>query len=231
MEAIVLSGGFGTRLAGIVKDLPKPMAPVSGRPFLEYVMDDLIRQGVNRVILAVGYKKKSIIEHFRDTYQGCAILYSQEDNPLLTGGAIRQALSLCREDLVFIVNGDTFFQVDLAALRAFSQNRPEEIVIAVKEMRNFSRYGTVKFTSEGKIIAFTEKSPCSHGYINGGIYDIPRQMLENWPERFSLENDCFPALLAQGRLSCLPCKGTFIDIGVPEDYQRAQGLFGGGRFA
>ena len=231
MEAIVLAGGFGTRLAGVVRDVPKPMAPVAGRPFLEYVLDDLIRQGVDRAVLAVGYKKEAITEHFRDIYRGCAILYSEEETPLLTGGAIRQALSLCREERAFVVNGDTFFQVDLAGLRAFSQKRPGQTVIAVREMRDFSRYGAVEFEGDGLVTAMTEKTFRAHGYINGGIYDIPRRALEEYPERFSLENDCFPKLLAAGHLSCFPSRGAFIDIGVPEDYQRAQGLFGGGAFA
>lgn len=231
MEAIVLAGGFGTRLSSVVRDVPKPMAPVAGRPFLEYILDDLVRQGVDRAVLAVGYKKEAITEHFRDSYRDCEILYSEEETPLLTGGAIRQALTLCQEERTFVINGDTFFQVDLASLRAFSQKRQGQIILAVREMRDFSRYGAVEFNEDGLVTAMAEKAFRTFGYINGGIYDIPRWALEEYPERFSLENDCFPQLLTARRLSCFPSQGTFIDIGVPEDYQRAQDLFGGGSFA
>ncbi len=231
MEAVILAGGFGTRLAEVVKDVPKPMAPVAGRPFLEYILDELLRQGVNRTVLAVGYKKEAIINHFRQEYRGMQLLYSVEAMPLFTGGAIRQALSLCREERVFVINGDTYFQTNLTNMRNYSEKRLGHAVMAVKELRNFSRYGAVEFDTDGLAMAITEKAFCTHGYINGGVYDLPRQMLETYPERFSLENDCFPQILEKKVLSCYVSEGEFIDIGIPEDYYRAQTLFGGDGFA
>lgn len=225
MEAVILAGGFGTRLAGLVRDVPKPMAPVAGRPFLEYILDDLIRQGVTRAVLAVGYKKEVIIKHFRQNYRGLEILYSEESTPLLTGGAIRQALSLCREERVFIVNGDTFFQVNLPALREFSEKKGAGTAIALKRMENFSRYGAIETDTAGTVTAIYEKRYFRQGYINGGIYDMPRQSLEDYPEKFSLENDSFPRIQAEKQLFGFPSDGFFIDIGVPEDYRKAQELF------
>ena len=117
-EAIVLAGGFGTRLAHIVSDVPKPMAPVCGRPFLRFILDDLQKKGVERIILATGYKRECIEEFFGTHYRGMEIVYSPEDTPLGTGGAIKRALSLCREDWVAVLNGDTYFDVDFSTLDA-----------------------------------------------------------------------------------------------------------------
>ncbi len=225
MEVVILAGGFGTRLAGLVRDAPKPMAPVAGRPFLEYILDDLIRQGATRAVLAVGYKKEVIIEHFRQNYRGLEIRYSQEHAPLLTGGAIRQALSLCREERVFVINGDTFFQVNLPALRDFSEKKDGGTAIALKQMEDFSRYGAIEMDMAGSITAMYEKRYFRQGYINGGIYDMPRRVLEDYPKKFSLENDGFPRMLTEKQLFGFPSGGFFIDIGVPEDYRKAQELF------
>lgn len=228
MEAIVLAGGFGTRLAQVVKDVPKPMAPVAGKPFLQYVADDLIEQGMDRLIFAVCYKKECIMDFFDGNYRGAEVAYSVEEEPLLTGGAIRKALSQCREDRAFVINGDTFFGVDLKAMRAFSLRAGKEVVIAVREMRNFSRYGTVSVNAQMEVTAFHEKRQCQRGYINGGIYDLRRGVLETYPEAFSMEELCFPALLQARELSTFVSEGMFIDIGIPEDYERAQALFGSG---
>jgi len=185
MEAIVLAGGFGTRLAHVVSDVPKPMAPVCGRPFLRFILDDLQVKGMERVILAVGYRQEIIREYFGGQYRGMQILYSTEDTPLFTGGAIKKALCLCRDDRVFVVNGDTFFDADLNAM--LEEETP--IVVAVKRLEKFSRYGTVH-VSDGRITGFTEKCPCEEGLINGGVYLISRTLLEDIPkEKFSLETE------------------------------------------
>ena len=226
MEAIILAGGFGTRLAQVVKDVPKPMAPVAGKPFLQYVADDLIAQGFDRLVFAVCYKKESIMNFFGSTYGGAEVLYSVEEEPLYTGGAICQALALCRDERVTVVNGDTFFGVDLAAMRRFAEDRGRQIVIAVREMRDFSRYGRVETNAAREVIAFHEKQPCAQGFINGGIYDLSRTSLEGYPQRFSMEEECFPKLLQSKQILAFPSDGLFIDIGIPKDYVRAQTLFG-----
>lgn len=229
MEAIVLAGGFGTRLAQVVKDVPKPMAPVAGKPFLQYVADDLIGQGVDRMVFAVCYKKECIMDFFGDSYRGAEVLYSVEEEPLLTGGAIKQALELCREKRVFVINGDTFFEIDLHAMRHFSEQVDKKITIAVKEMQDFSRYGRVAVNDVMEVTAFHEKQFCERGYINGGIYDVKRTTLEQYPIKFSMESECFPELLKTQELASFASGGLFIDIGIPEDFERAQILFGGTR--
>lgn len=225
MEAIVLAGGFGTRLSHIVKDVPKPMADVAGRPFLEYILDDLIQQGITRIVLAVHYKKECIMSHFNDSYKGAEIIYSIENTPLLTGGAIKKACQFCSESSVWIINGDTFFQVDLKKMKAFAEEKQVPVSIAIKRMHHFSRYGRVEVSSTGIVNSFLEKTPCEDGYINGGIYYLQKDMLDEYPAKFSLENDCFPDIQPQNKIAAYYSDGYFIDIGVPEDYYRAQEYF------
>lgn len=222
MEAVILAGGFGTRLASVVSDVPKPMAAVAGKPFLSFLLDDLVQQGITRIVLAVCYKKEIIMERFGATYRGMEIVYSTEDKPLDTGGAIRKALSFCREERVFVLNGDSFLAVRLKELRRMAEAYDREIVIVVKPMTDFSRYGTVERDRAGAVVAFHEKQYCRKGYINGGIYDIRRTALERYPQKFNMERDCFPELLKAQEIWSMESDGYFIDIGIPEDYVRIQ---------
>lgn len=218
MEAIVLAGGFGTRLAHIVSDVPKPMAPVCGRPFLRFILDDLQQKGVERVILAVGYKQDVIRDYFGAQYRGMEIRYSSEDEPLFTGGAIKKALRLCREERVWVINGDTYFDVDLTAMA----KQEAALVVAVKRLTDFSRYGTVAVDG-GRIVGFREKQPCKEGLINGGIYLISRTLLETVPEtKFSFEQEVLESKYDQLTMLAYESNGYFIDIGIPEDYALAQ---------
>jgi len=230
MEAIVLAGGFGTRLACVVPDVPKPMAPVAGRPFIEYILDDLADQGIKRIIIAVCHKKELIIDHLGSSYHGVEICYSEETEPLLTGGAVKQALQYCKDERVFIINGDTYFQVDLQAMRQYALNTSSAVVLAVREMQGFDRYGQVKIDAQRNVIAFCEKRYFAKGYINGGIYDLGRRVLDSFPATFSLEDECFPKLAGQGTLRAFPSDGFFIDIGIPSDYEMAQRCFNEKRF-
>jgi len=225
MEAIVLAGGLGTRLANVVRDVPKPMAPVCGRPFLEYLLDDLIQQGVTRVILAVCHKKEVIIEHFGVQYGSAEICYSVEDVPLFTGGAVKKGLTLCRDAYVWVVNGDSYFQVSLAEMERFAKAQGCPVTIAVKSMTGFSRYGRVEVDPEHRVIAFREKSFCTQGLINGGVYLLEAHSLDSYPDAFSMENDCFPQFLQGRKIAAYQSDGFFIDIGVPDDYKAAQRLF------
>lgn len=223
MEAIVLAGGLGTRIAKVVKDVPKPMAPISDKPFLEYIIDDLINKGINKIILAVGYKKEYIIDYFGNSYKNIKIVYSDEDIPLFTGGAIKKSLSFCEEKEVFVVNGDTYFDVDLQTmLKYFKKNMEIKAGIAVKEMENFYRYGKVDIDSNNFVLRFNEKQFCEKGYINGGIYIIKNNCLDDYPQKFSLENDFFPRELKNKSILAYRSDGFFIDIGIPEDYKYAQ---------
>ena len=222
MESIVLAGGFGTRLASVVSDVPKPMAPVGGIPFLQYVMDYLVKQKVMHVVMAVSYKKEVIMNYFGQEYKGAHIDYSIETIPLGTGGAIKKALSLCHENRVFVLNGDSFLNVDLAALRRRAEKTDSDATIALKVMKNFDRYGTVAIDAQGNVISFQEKTACREGLINAGIYDLKREILQDYSEKFSMEQECFSRLVEKQKINSMICEGYFVDIGIPEDYARIQ---------
>ena len=223
MEAIVLAGGFGTRLRHVVSDVPKPMAPVAGRPFLRYVLNELTERGVDRIVLAVGYMREAIMEGFGDAYRGAKLIYSPEDTPLFTGGAVKKALELCLDDEVFVVNGDTLFEVDLAEMADFYREKNADFVMAVRPMHDFDRYGTVVMDQNGRIERFLEKRHMKEGLINGGIYLMKKEFLRNVPEEaFSLEKDVLERYVHKKRFYAFVSDGYFIDIGVPDDYKKAQ---------
>ena len=221
MDAVVLAGGCGTRLAHIVSDVPKPMAPVCGKPFLEYVLYYLKKNGIKRVILAVGYKEEVIRSYFGTSFLGLQILYSSEATPLFTGGAIRKALRLAEEGPVFILNGDTYFDVDLRAMLAFHLEKQAALTIAAKSMTMFDRYGTIE-SRNGRITAFLEKRPAREGEINGGVYLMDKHFLDSVDrEAFSFEKDVMETKVGELPMYAFASDGYFIDIGIPEDYYRA----------
>lgn len=225
-EAIVLAGGFGTRLAHVVPDVPKPMAPVCGKPFLSYILSDIAKKGIERVVLAVGYKKECIECFFGNCFEGMGLVYSPESEPLLTGGAIRQAAALCAADEVFVMNGDTFFDVDLPEMLRAHQRTNAVLTVATKRMADFDRYGTVETDRQGRIVNFREKTYRAQGKINGGIYLLQRQEILAFPEkRFSFEKDYMERYVKAKRMYAFCTDGYFIDIGIPEDYARAQEEF------
>jgi D-glycero-alpha-D-manno-heptose 1-phosphate guanylyltransferase len=220
-ECIILCGGLGTRLAHVVADVPKSMAPIGDRPFLSYILDDLIAKGIRRFVLAVGYKKESVSGFYGSDYKGVSVDYSAEDSPLGTGGAIRKALDLCKGTHVFVVNGDTFFDVDLKSMLAAATDNGFDVTIAVKQLANFDRYGTVSI-DDGVVVKFHEKAATRKGFINGGVYLIGQRLKERLPEgRFSFERDFMEQRTESIRIGAFPSDGYFIDIGVPEDYRRA----------
>lgn len=223
-EAIVLAGGFGTRLAHVVPDVCKPMAPVARRPFLRFIMDQLAAAGFDRAVVADGYRREQIEDFFGSAYRGMAIEYSPEETPLFTGGAVKRALGRCQSDWVFVLNGDTWLDVDFAAMEAAAADAPNGVsaVIAVKRMHDFERYGTVDVDAGGALTAFHEKRPCEEGLINAGVYLLRGDALDGMPEKFSLESDYFERVVGYGSLCAVECAGGFIDIGVPEDYELAQ---------
>lgn len=223
METIVLAGGFGIRLKEVVSDVPKPMAPVNGKPFLEYLLKDLSKKGIKHAILAVGYKKKIIKEYFKNKYENIEITYSEELTPLGTGGAIKKALKLAKKEDVFIVNGDTFFDVDLKRMKKFHTKNKSTLTVAVKEMENFDRYGSLVI-KENKIIEFEEKKKKDKGKINGGIYLIKKDLLNRIEkENFSFEKE----ILEDKKIEkySYESEGYFIDIGIPEDYFKIRKQF------
>jgi D-glycero-alpha-D-manno-heptose 1-phosphate guanylyltransferase len=223
-DAIVLAGGLGTRLKSVVSDLPKPMALVDEKPFLTYILDWLSYYNISRVILSVGYKWKIIREQFGYRYKSMDLTYSVEDYPLGTGGAISKALQLSNEENVFIINGDTFFDINLKSFIEYHKNCRFDISIALKQMKNFDRYGTVCMDTSNHIYDFLEKKPKIDGLINGGIYILNKDITELFPkkEKFSFEKDFLECVAINLKLGGFLQDSYFIDIGVPEDYLKAQ---------
>ncbi len=220
MEAIVLAGGLGTRLRSVVSDLPKPMAPIGDKPFLEYILKYLQKNGIIRVILSVGYKWETIREYFGDKFENIELMYSVEDEPLGTGGAIKKAMSHIKSEQVYIINGDTFFDV---ALRSLSLNHDNKLMLSLKHMTNFDRYGCVESDENNFVTTFPEKGFRESGNINGGIYLASKDIFDNYnlDEKFSFEEfmqNEFKSL----KVSVKVFENYFIDIGIPEDYQKAQ---------
>jgi D-glycero-alpha-D-manno-heptose 1-phosphate guanylyltransferase len=223
-EAIILAGGLGTRLKEAVPDLPKCMAPVAGRPFLSYVIDTLRMQGIHHFVFSLGYKAEVIDSYLKGHYPTLDYTIVQEEEPLGTGGAVRLALESTRTNDVLIANGDTLFKVDVRELSSFYKSKDAECLLALKPMYRFNRYGVVELAKEGRVTSFMEKQYYTEGLINGGIYLLNKQkfLTYSFPEKFSFEQDYLERYSGRGSFYGLPQDGYFIDIGVPEDYSRAQ---------
>jgi D-glycero-alpha-D-manno-heptose 1-phosphate guanylyltransferase len=229
MEAIILAGGLGTRLRAAVPDLPKPMAPIHGRPFLEHQMDYWIAQGVTRFILSVGYKRELIEAHFGTAYRKYAVTYAREEEPLGTGGGLLLALAEAQTESILVLNGDTFLEVVLESLCAQHAAKQAQLTIALRRVPHNDRYGEVLLNADQAIAAFSAKPSGSEGIINGGVYMMQREAILSlgWKagDKVALEQDLFPALLDRKlNIFGVEYPGAFIDIGVPEDYQRAASL-------
>jgi len=225
MEAIILAGGMGTRLQEVVSDLPKPMAPVNGKPFLHHVFLWLEEYKIEKVTISAGYKSEAIVSYFGDSFNRISVGYAIEDKPLGTGGAVKYALQNTSANEVLIINGDTYFPINLHKFCSFHSENRNAFSIALKRMKDFSRYGSV--ICEGStIIKFNEKRFCRDGLINGGIYIAERRFIDSalLPEVFSLEKDLLEKEAGSGRLKCQVYDDPFVDIGIPEDYLRVQSL-------
>jgi D-glycero-alpha-D-manno-heptose 1-phosphate guanylyltransferase len=224
MEAIVLAGGLGTRLRSRVADRPKPMAEVAGKPFVAWLLDYLAGQGVTAIIFSLGYRGEVIVDHFGTHYRGLAIRYAVEETPLGTGGAIRLALAESRRDPVWVVNGDTMLCLDYRAMWAAHQSRAvTPMTIALRRVGDAARYGTVSIAGD-LVTGFAAGGASGAGLINSGVYLLSPWLFEGHalPSAFSLERDFLPVAASEGRIAGFATDGWFIDIGVPEDYDRAQ---------
>jgi D-glycero-alpha-D-manno-heptose 1-phosphate guanylyltransferase len=221
-EAIVLAGGFGTRLRQVVPDWPKPMAPIAGRPFLEILLKSLAQKGFTRAILSLGYMADKISNHFGNKFAGMQLTYVVENQPLGTGGAIRLAMTKCMQDHVFVLSGDTFLDLEAVAIEEHWLARHNPIIVARQEP-DTARYGRL-LVQDGLITGFTEKGVPGPGLINGGCYLFDRKQLDSFPlkQPFSLEADILTNAVLEVPIDVFVTNGHFIDIGVPEDYQRAQ---------
>ncbi len=224
MEVIILAGGFGTRLQSIVKNVPKPMVDINGMPFLSFIMDYLVRHGVSKVLLSVGYKHEIIENYFGSRYKNLDIEYIIEEEPLGTGGAIKKALEQVKGKAVIVMNGDTFFNLDIKKIVDFHFGKDAMLTLAVKPMHNYDRYDSIIF-EDNKIIDFADKSFKSFGHINGGVYVLSKKILNYFGEfkkNFSFEIEFLRKTIHEITVYPFISDSYFIDIGIPEDYRKAQ---------
>ncbi|HDJ33361.1 MAG TPA: D-glycero-D-manno-heptose 1-phosphate guanosyltransferase [Bacteroidetes bacterium] len=222
-EAVILAGGLGTRLRKVVSNRPKVMAPVGNRPFLEYLLIFLKARRFHHVVLSVGYRHEMISRYFRSEYRGLSLEYAVEKEPLGTGGGILNAMKHCRGEDVFIMNGDTLFLIDTGKLEEFHFRNRSLLTICCKRKADTSRYGIVQIENE-RITGFSEKGRQKAGLINGGIYLVNRSWLTglDLPGRFSFERDFLEPMSRQQPLYGFVSDAYFLDMGIPEDYRRAE---------
>ncbi len=228
-EAIILAGGLGTRLRPAVTDVPKCMAPVAGKPFIAYLIDYYQQQGINRFIFSLGYMHEVIVSFLHEQFPSLDYSCYIEESPLGTGGAILHSLSLARSSRLLILNGDTFFAVDVKAFAAFHESRNADFSLCLKRMYGSDRYGIVETAADGRIISFKEKKWYAESLINGGVYAFNKtEFNENhFPEKFSFEKEYLEAYHSSRKFYGMIQEGYFIDIGIPEDFNKAQQDFAG----
>ena len=227
-EAIVLAGGFGTRLKTVIADIPKPMALINNKPFLEYQLNYLKKFGIERVIFSVGYKHEFIQNYFGNSFNGMEINYAIENTPLGTGGGIKLAMNLAQFPEVLVVNGDTLFDVDIVRFEKLYRSAGAKFCLALRKVEDVSRYGSVEIDADYQIISFLEKGQKSGaGLINGGIYIIEKSFFDTIElnEVFSLEKDCLENEVNNQKIIGIPFDSYFLDIGIPEDFKKAQDEF------
>ncbi len=221
MTAIILAGGFGTRLQSIIKTIPKSMAPINGIPFLSYLLKKLSKSGFTKVILAVGYLKEQIISFYGNNFLNLEISYSIEETPLGTGGAIIKAIQKVNENYVYVLNGDTYFDIDFSL---FNKNL-NEFTLAAKKVKNVSRYGEL-ITMGNRIINFSEKGFPKEGLINCGVYFFKTEFILKikFTDVFSWEKDFLEKYVSLLNFKFIKFSNLFIDIGIPNDYEKAKSL-------
>ena len=224
MEAIILAGGYGKRLRASIPNLPKPMAPISGVPFLEILLNNLNSKAFSKVIISTFYKGEIISNYFGDNYKNIILEYTNEKEALGTGGAIRLASEKCNNDHYYVFNGDTFLDVNIDAMEKLWSQHNKPIMVA-KKMKNCDRFGLIKI-KKGFLSDFSEKEHAVNGLVNAGCYLFPKKFLNSWKygEKFSLEKDHIKKIYFSNKIMCIEYKGIFIDIGIPNDYNFAQKL-------
>lgn len=223
-EAIILAGGFGTRLRGAVPDVPKCLAPVNGRPFLFYVINYLGSQGIEKIIFSLGYKYELIEEYLDAQFSTLNYECLVEKEPLGTGGAILASCYKASEKNVLVVNGDTLYKIDAQKAFADHTKHYSDCTLLLKPMENFDRYGVVDLNDDSTIKSFKEKQFYQKGLINGGVYILNAEQFiaEEFPSRFSFEKDYLEKYFETRKIYGSVQDEYFIDIGIPEDYQRVQ---------
>ncbi len=225
-EAVVLAGGLGTRLRSVVSEVPKAMAPIAGQPFLGYLLRFLSGQGMERVVLAVGYRHEIIRAAFGSRYQGLELVYSVEEEPLGTGGGLLRALPHVQGSFALVLNGDTFLRLDYRAMARVLEDSPDaQLVVGLRRVTDASRYGAAR-VARGRIEGFTARGTRGPGLINAGSYLVARDIFARFPmdARFSWEADFLEARVADLHPIAFECDAPFIDIGIPEAFEQAQTL-------
>ncbi|MDR1883545.1 MAG: nucleotidyltransferase family protein [Prevotella sp.] len=222
-ECVILAGGFGTRLQAVVNGAPKCMAEVAGKPFLQYLFDYLAGENFNHVILSLGYKASVVVDWLETQNRPFAISYVVEEYPLGTGGAIKLAFGKVKGEDAFVMNGDTFFDIDSDLLLEFHKSKKPDISLALKPMFDFDRYGSVELDSEQRITRFNEKRHKEAGLINGGVYIVAKAVFVKLalPEKFSFEKDVMETHVHDVNIYGSEQDNYFIDIGIPSDFEKA----------
>jgi D-glycero-alpha-D-manno-heptose 1-phosphate guanylyltransferase len=222
-ECIILAGGLGTRLRSEVADLPKCMAPVAEKPFLHWVIANLLSQKVTSFVLSLGYMHEKIEVYINEVYPTLDVKFSVENEPLGTGGAIKLALNNCTQENVLVLNGDTLFEINNASLYEQHISSNAACTLSLKPMVNFDRYGCVTINGLKQVIAFEEKKHMETGLINGGVYLINKSTFSSldFPDKFSFEKDFLEKYVTSLKMMAVVNDGYFIDIGIPEDFKKA----------
>ncbi len=225
-EAVILAGGFGTRLQSVVSDVPKPIAPINNIPFLNYMFDYLKFFRIRHVVLSTGYLSEKISDYYKNEYKGITISYTKEETPLGTGGGIRLAIEKCKTNEVLVMNGDSFFDIDLNEYCNKHTEFNSDCSLALRRIENASRYGTINLGDNNTIKAFKEKDSIEReGLINAGVYILNRELFLNKTQAeiaFSIEKDFYEKRINEINIYGFEYEGYFIDIGIPEDYKKAQ---------
>jgi NDP-sugar pyrophosphorylase family protein len=222
LDVVILAGGQGTRLQSLPGDVPKPLRPVNGRPFLSYLVEQVRGAGARRIILSLGYRPDA----FRDIAAQENLEVSLESTPLGTGGGLRTALPLLRSENVMVLNGDSYASVDVGLLAALQRRRRAQATMLLAEIEDVSRYGRVDIDEDGSVLSFAEKGEAGPGLINAGVYVLQRSVVAAIPEgrAVSLERETFPSLIGN-RFFGEPGAFAFLDIGTPESYAAASEFF------
>ena len=224
-EAIILAGGIGSRLHSVISEIPKPLAPINGIPFLTYLLELCAKSNYTKVILSVGYKYDKIMELYGNTYKDMHLEYAIEKERLGTGGAINYALQSCETNDILVLNGDSIIDINLDKFSNFHSTNESNFSMVLKPLTNFDRYGSVEI-QDHVVSLFREKKHTKSGLINTGVYLINNQQFKDLalPQIFSFEEVFLEQFVNKWKLHGYICEGFFIDIGIPQDYNLAQTL-------